>query len=645
MVVSIEAMRVCTTVAFSCFATEWLCSLGREIKYIWKARFCLLTACFLGARYITLINLTFMMAMFHGSWTASLCDRLYLVMPILATLGLLCAEGVCCIRIWTIHKRSRFIFSFLATLFTAMAGIQFYAISKYVAFRDETGSCIAAGQGVWLALYWLAPATLDLILLFLAIFAVGRETRQYGANRLLDVILRDQVFYFLFVFSGCIISGVLMTVNSAFLQSLNNPPAIAVPAIGATRLVLSLKSEGMRQMGVYRHGQDSSGSSGRKGLPKKKGGVLSWWSTRDSGQDIQKASFPDSPAATTRSNNRSWLQIHPGTWTSSMEARKMASSNSESAHPLTSSPDVELASFGQSKGDHTFDSIEVHQAPVPPTARCKTSSTFWSGQRGVPGSVDENGEYTTSGKGEVILGPSIEVGRHQPHADERLIGLGDNTMWPHSKARRMASCDQIHVPVTVPVTRNAHTATGTRDSSRDTFGGHNHTSSRSGTRLGSPTAPPSRGQGNFMKGCAIHTETTTFVTRGSEDYSQHAMPQYNSNGNNNNSNATALRPDTANDPYQQHVASCPTNSSNTSSSSSAPPLPTQPRVSAAPSASYVVAEDSGEDTEAEEVIGFASNTPPASSGSIAGAHQRQLSWQHSASNKGSEETMRAQGPQ
>lgn len=50
MVVSIEAMRVCTTVAFSCFATEWLCSLGREIKYIWKARFCLLTACFLGAR-------------------------------------------------------------------------------------------------------------------------------------------------------------------------------------------------------------------------------------------------------------------------------------------------------------------------------------------------------------------------------------------------------------------------------------------------------------------------------------------------------------------------------------------------------------------------------------------------------------------
>lgn len=99
--------------------------------------------------------------MFHGSWTASLCDRLYLVMPILATLGLLCAEGVCCIRIWTIHKRSRFIFSFLATLFTTMAGIQFYAISKYVAFRDETGSCIAAGQGVWLALYWLAPATLD----------------------------------------------------------------------------------------------------------------------------------------------------------------------------------------------------------------------------------------------------------------------------------------------------------------------------------------------------------------------------------------------------------------------------------------------------------------------------------------------------
>lgn len=82
-------------------------------------------------------------------------------MPILTTLGLACAEAICCMRIFALNHRSRSILSLLTVLFTGMVGIQSYAISEYSAFRDDRGSCIAAGQGVWLALYWLAPAVLD----------------------------------------------------------------------------------------------------------------------------------------------------------------------------------------------------------------------------------------------------------------------------------------------------------------------------------------------------------------------------------------------------------------------------------------------------------------------------------------------------
>lgn len=158
--VTLETMRILVVVAFSSFITEWLCSLHLEIRYIWKNKFCLLTWCFLGARYITMINLCLMVAMFHGQWTEDACNRVYLAMPILATLGMLCAEGVCCIRIWTIHKRSPLILSLLGIFLTATACVQSYAITNYVAFR-EGGSCVAAGKGLWLSFYWIAPAILD----------------------------------------------------------------------------------------------------------------------------------------------------------------------------------------------------------------------------------------------------------------------------------------------------------------------------------------------------------------------------------------------------------------------------------------------------------------------------------------------------
>lgn len=82
----------------------------------------------------------------------------------------------------------------------------------------------------------------------LAIIAVIRETREFGSNRLLYIILRDQFAYFLLVTIACSVSATLMTLQSAVLQSLNNPPAICVSSIAATRIVLSLKAEGHRML-------------------------------------------------------------------------------------------------------------------------------------------------------------------------------------------------------------------------------------------------------------------------------------------------------------------------------------------------------------------------------------------------------------
>lgn len=92
-------------------------------------------------------------------------------MPILAMLGVLCAEGICLIRIWSIWKRNKTIGALLISLICVVATVQGYAVSHYTILQDTEGRCIAAGRGLWLAAFWIAPAVLDVC----ASFVSGRS--------------------------------------------------------------------------------------------------------------------------------------------------------------------------------------------------------------------------------------------------------------------------------------------------------------------------------------------------------------------------------------------------------------------------------------------------------------------------------------
>lgn len=96
----------------------------------------------------------------YGPVSTIACHELCFVVPVLSSVGILCGEGLCCLRIWALYPRSTLILSMLGLFLTGTACLQAYAVSNYVAFR-QVGICSPLEHGVWTAIFWAVPAIVD----------------------------------------------------------------------------------------------------------------------------------------------------------------------------------------------------------------------------------------------------------------------------------------------------------------------------------------------------------------------------------------------------------------------------------------------------------------------------------------------------
>lgn len=172
----------------------------------------------------------------------------------------------------------------LSVLLAAMIVVQVISIVHYSDRVYTDGQCKTSSENLWLAAFWIAPAILDTIMLVFSITAVVNETRRYGYNRLLTIILRDQVAYFLLVAAACLTTATMMTSSASYVDSLNNPPAIVVSSIAATRIVISLKAEGAAVSNHQHHGHGgryAMSESASRGITIKAGpNQKSWFHIR-----------------------------------------------------------------------------------------------------------------------------------------------------------------------------------------------------------------------------------------------------------------------------------------------------------------------------------------------------------------------------
>ena len=194
--------------------------------------------------YVCTINFAFQMALIYSWIPIDTCNGAHRVIPILYAISVASAELLLVLRCWVLWQRSYPLFAFLFGYWLASFAIQLYACTRFVPIAApgerqwfdpagileptvETFSyCTSGGQGMWLSAMWLAPMSLDAILLGLVIGRVFWLRRRSNGKVLVgELMLRQQIFYFSIIFCPFLISSVLMTVTNPMLQSIADPPA------------------------------------------------------------------------------------------------------------------------------------------------------------------------------------------------------------------------------------------------------------------------------------------------------------------------------------------------------------------------------------------------------------------------------------
>ncbi|KAJ7776544.1 hypothetical protein DFH07DRAFT_1056634 [Mycena maculata] len=253
----------CVLYATACLLVyEWVTSLDDEIERVWSLKWRLPKILFMLNRYAIRILLVFLwiIADFPGT-SAEFC-RVYAYWEMIPLrLAILAAQALIVIRVWAIYNNSRSMFWFLAILY--MLEVAIVAACITVATADTQGvaqpvplSCgLNSMSGYLLKDYasgtWIAPVCFEFIMVIVTLAKIfprwkwgrGGGLMGSGGNTTLDVLARDSLIYFGFIFTFSLTNAVLYELSfSTDYHSILLGPTSAISCIAVSRMMINMRS-------------------------------------------------------------------------------------------------------------------------------------------------------------------------------------------------------------------------------------------------------------------------------------------------------------------------------------------------------------------------------------------------------------------
>ncbi|KAJ7058338.1 hypothetical protein C8F01DRAFT_1147924 [Mycena amicta] len=256
---------------------ELFTSLDDEIARVWSLKWRLPKILFMLNRYVirALLVALWILADFPGT-SAEFC-RIYSYWQMIPLrLAILAAQALVVIRVWAIYNNSRSMLYILSTLYA----IEFLAVagSILVATIDTQGvaqpaplSCgLNSMSGYLLKRYasatWIAPVVFEFVMVLITLFKLlprwsfrTRPNSQHigsgsglaflgvplgsGGNHTLDILARDSLVYFLFIFSFSLTNAIIYELSfGAYYHSVLLGPTSAISCIAVSRMMINIRS-------------------------------------------------------------------------------------------------------------------------------------------------------------------------------------------------------------------------------------------------------------------------------------------------------------------------------------------------------------------------------------------------------------------
>ncbi|KAF7302088.1 hypothetical protein MIND_00775500 [Mycena indigotica] len=250
---------------------ELFTTFDEEVERVWSLRWRLPKVLFIINRYIAraLLILQFIVGDYPGM-SAEFCDVYGIWQVIPARLAILVAQALMVIRLWAIYNNSKVMLFVLLSLYT----VEFTAVvacSVLVSINTQGASqpsplgCGLEARSPLLKNYasgtWIAPVCFEFVILILTlvkiapppglsslpffsrVFQGASFTPRQSRNPTLDLLARDSLIYFAFVFTFTLTNALLYELSfGSFYRAILLGPTSAISCIAVSRMIINIRS-------------------------------------------------------------------------------------------------------------------------------------------------------------------------------------------------------------------------------------------------------------------------------------------------------------------------------------------------------------------------------------------------------------------
>lgn len=278
-----------TQVYFCCMYSvvvwDWLISLPREWRFIWKTRWTPVKIAYLFCRYWVIAVVPYLLFAFVANHTEEVCQKIFRIPVALAMWNQVGSESVLLIRTYAFFNRNNYLLVVLVCALSGVVAYQLYVDTSQMILLEflypPYGPCFPASKphSAHLLGFFIAPLLFDTIVTAMTVWkAFHIRVRNSGpSSKLIQTFLREGVFYYILISIANLINGIFYLQPRQAISALNIPLSVMMAPLLACRLILDLRERGAETVshsegtGIGVFATKSGITSSNPGHPGKRG--------------------------------------------------------------------------------------------------------------------------------------------------------------------------------------------------------------------------------------------------------------------------------------------------------------------------------------------------------------------------------------
>ncbi|KAI0317395.1 hypothetical protein OF83DRAFT_1083633 [Amylostereum chailletii] len=253
---------------------DWITSIRKEYDFIWKSKWTPIKGLYLFCRYWLLIVMPYVLWCYTVNHSWETCLKVYKSPVALAMWNQVGAELVLLLRTYAFFGRNKMM---LAAMLTALGGIIGYQLwvdtsrMPPLPFLDQSpnpkGPCLPMSRPgeAHLLGFFVAPLAFDSVVTALTVGKALLMHRRLGpSSPVIQVFLREGVFYYILIAGANLINGIFYFQRRAAMSAIMIPLSIMLSPLLACRLILDIRS---RAANRDKHHSASAGSRTGRSQP------------------------------------------------------------------------------------------------------------------------------------------------------------------------------------------------------------------------------------------------------------------------------------------------------------------------------------------------------------------------------------------